>query len=294
LPQPSVPVLQPFDFAVGDADAVNAAAPCKPDITHHHMCLPPPRRSKVRRHRQNRENDLPMKDEALAAGTAEDIAAPFGHETDSEPQTTRGVVRAYDRLAPLYDRVFGQVLEPGRQAMSAAAASLRPGSLLEVGVGTGLTLASYPPETRVVGIDVSPPMLRRAEERAAAMPEREIELAMMDAERMDFRDHSFDCVTVPYVLSVTPDPARLVREIRRVCKPDGIILVVNHFSGNRFWWLMERAVRSVADRVGFRSDFDFDEHILAHDWEVISVSPVNLLRLSKLVVLRNARRNGRC
>ena len=234
-----------------------------------------------------------MEDEGFAAGTAADVPAPFGDHATHHGPTAGTVIRAYERLAPLYDRLFGQVLEPGRQAMAEAAAALRPAALLEVGVGTGLTLAGYPPETRVVGIDVSAPMLERAEERAAAMPAREIRLELMDAERMDFRDDSFDCVTVPYVLSVTPDPARLVREIRRVCKPDGVILGVNHFSGNRFWWLMERAVRSVADRVGFRSDFDFDEHILGHDWDVLSVRPVNLLRLSRLVVLRNAKRRAR-
>jgi len=196
-------------------------------------------------------------------------------------------VRTYDRFAPLYDWVFGRVLEPGRRAMTAAASALHPGSVLEVGVGTGLTLAGYPADSRVVGIDLSTDMLERARTRAAAMPQRQVALQVMNAERMEFADDSFDCVTVPYVLSVTPHPARLVHEIRRVCKSGGAILVVNHFSGSPFWWLMERAVRSVADRVGFRSDFAYEEHILAHDWHVESVRPVNLFRLSKLVVLRN-------
>lgn len=201
--------------------------------------------------------------------------------------TAGGVVSTYDRFAPLYDRIFGRVLEPGRQAMTAAARAHDPASVLEVGVGTGLTLAGYPPEARVVGIDLSPDMLERARRRAASMPQRQVSLHVMNAERMEFADDSFDCVTVPYVLSVTPHPTRLVHEIRRVCKPDGAILVVNHFSGSPFWWLMERAVRSVADRVGFRSDFAYEEHILAHDWHVESVRPVNLFSLSKLVVLRN-------
>lgn len=201
--------------------------------------------------------------------------------------TAQAVVRTYDRFAPSYDWVFGRVLEPGRRAMTAAASALRPSSVLEVGVGTGLTLAGYPPDTRVVGIDLSADMLERARARAASMPRRDVTLQVMNAERMEFADNSFDCVTVPYVLSVTPNPARLVHEIRRVCKPGGAILVVNHFSGSPFWWVMERAVSSVADRVGFRSDFAYEEHILAHDWHVESVRPVNLFRLSKLVVLRN-------
>ena len=200
------------------------------------------------------------------------------------------VVRAYDRLAPLYDFVYGPVLEPGRRAMAAAACELAPAMLLEVGVGTGLTLAHYPARTRVVGVDLSDDMLRIAQSRAVELPGRDISLQRMDAERMAFADASFDCVAVPYVLSVTPDPARLVREIRRVCKPDGSILVVNHFSGSRFWWAMERGVRPVAHRIGFRSDFSYEEHILGHDWTIRSVTPVNLLALSRLVVLGNASR----
>lgn len=231
-----------------------------------------------------------MRNGGMGAGARQSERAVL-HDTSAPAPapSEQGVMRTYDRLAPLYDRVFGRVLEPGRQAMTAAASALQPASLLEVGVGTGLTLASYPPRTRLVGIDLSADMLQRARKRAAAMPERDISLLAMNAERMEFADNSFDCVTVPYVLSVTPHPARLVHEIRRVCKRNGSILVLNHFSGSRFWWLMERAVRSAADRVGFRSDFGFDEHILAHDWQVVSVRSVNLFGLSKLVELRNTK-----
>jgi phosphatidylethanolamine/phosphatidyl-N-methylethanolamine N-methyltransferase len=213
---------------------------------------------------------------------------PAAHESATGP-TAQGVVRTYDRFAPLYDRVFGRVLAPGRTLMAAATTALEPASVLEVGVGTGLTLAGYPPSAKVVGIDLSPDMLERARARAARLPDRDIALYAMNAERMDFPDNSFDCVTLPYVLSVTPHPARLVHEIRRVCKADGSILVLNHFSGSQFWWLMERAVRSVADRVGFRADFGYATHILAHDWYVVSARSVNLFGLSKLVVLRNTK-----
>lgn len=197
------------------------------------------------------------------------------------------VARTYARLAPLYDIVFGQVLEPGRRRMTAVVRELAPTNLLEVGVGTGLALAGYPPACRIVGIDLSPEMLTRARERAARLPLHQISIEELNGERMPFPDASFDCVTVPYVLSVTPRPAELVREIRRVCKPDGSIVVLNHFSGSRAWWLLERAVRSAAEHVGFRSDFRYEEQILAHDWHVVSLEPVNVFRLSRLVVLRN-------
>jgi len=205
------------------------------------------------------------------------------------PGSEAGVARTYDRLAPLYDTLFGQVLEPGRRRMAEVVRTLQPASLLEVGVGTGLALAGYPPQCRIVGIDLSHDMLDRARERAAHLPQHDIGIEHMNAERMRFADGTFDCVTVPYVLSVTPRPAELVREIRRVCKPGGTIVVLNHFSGSKLWWLLERAVRSAAEHVGFRSDFKYDEQILSHDWEVLSVEPVNLFGLSKLVVLNNHR-----
>jgi phosphatidylethanolamine/phosphatidyl-N-methylethanolamine N-methyltransferase len=197
------------------------------------------------------------------------------------------VIRTYRFYAPLYDRLFGAVLGPGRVAMAKKVASLRPLSILEVGIGTGLSLDHYPAAAAVVGIDLSSEMLDVARQRAARLKRTNVDLRHMNAETMSFADSSFDCVTVPYVLSVTPNPEVLVAEIRRVCRKDGTILIVNHFSGSRFWWILERAVRSFADRVGFRSTFTYEEHVLKHDWEVQSVEDVNLLNLSKLVVIRN-------
>jgi phosphatidylethanolamine/phosphatidyl-N-methylethanolamine N-methyltransferase len=110
----------------------------------------------------------------------------------------------------------------------------------------------------------------------------------MDAEAMSFDDASFDVVTIPYVLSVTPNPEKLVAEARRVCRKGGTIFVLNHFSGSRFWWPLERAVRPVADKIGFRSDFSFGDQILRYDWEVRSVKSVNLMGLSRLVEIGNA------
>ncbi len=198
------------------------------------------------------------------------------------------VVRAYRRYAPVYDRLFGGVLNPGRRALSEAVARLQPGSLLEVGVGTGLTLSGYPRTSAVVGVDISTEMLAKARQRAMALAHPDMRLEVMDGETLAFPDRSFDCVTLPYVLSVTPDPQRLVREVRRVCRVGGTILVLNHFSGSRMWWLLERAVRSSASQVGFRSDFGLAAQIASYDWRVEWVRDVNLLGLSKLISIRNA------
>lgn len=198
------------------------------------------------------------------------------------------VIRAYRRYAPIYDGLYGAVLEPGRRALSRAVRQLNPGSILEIGVGTGLTLASYPEKASIVGIDISSDMLERARARLGSLNGRQVRLELMNAEATTFRDGSFDCVTLPYVLSVTPDPRRLIAEARRVCRKGGTIFILNHFSGSRFWWFLERAVQPVANRIGFRSDFRFEEQILKYDWQVKSVQSVNVMGLSRLVELRNA------
>ncbi|HZF22957.1 MAG TPA: class I SAM-dependent methyltransferase [Burkholderiales bacterium] len=197
------------------------------------------------------------------------------------------VIRAYRFYAPFYDYLYGSVLEPGRRAMSEAVDLLRPASLLEIGVGTGLMLARYPAYSKVVGIDISAEMLEIAWQRVRRLTGRDIRLEAMDAEETDFPDGFFDCVTIPYALSVTPDPERLIAEARRVCRKNGTILILNHFSGSRFWWLLEQALQSIASRVGFRFDFSFADQILKYDWEIRSVKEVNFFGLSRLVEIRN-------
>ena len=202
--------------------------------------------------------------------------------------THQDVEHTYGTYARFYDLVFGAVLEGGRRHMCDAVRALAPASLLDGGGGTGLTLAQYPEATAVTGIDLSRGMLRHAQRRAAEMPTRRIALHCMDAEQLAFADAAFDCVTLPYVLSVTPDPARLTAELRRVCRPGGDIFVLNHFSGgNAVWAPLERLVSGLAARIGFRSDFPFDPYMRHADWTVVSVSKVNLLGLTTLVHLKN-------
>lgn len=114
--------------------------------------------------------------------------------------TAVDVVDTYRRYAPLYDWVFGAVLEPGRRALAEAVRHENPGTLLEVGVGTGLLLPQYPAEAKVTGIDLSQAMLDKAQQRAALMPERDIRLLRSNGETLGFAANAFDCVTLPYVL----------------------------------------------------------------------------------------------
>jgi phosphatidylethanolamine/phosphatidyl-N-methylethanolamine N-methyltransferase len=214
---------------------------------------------------------------------------PSRRGTDSGPSVL-DVVKSYHRYAPVYDRVFGAIYEDGRRELARSVSRIVEGhSILEIGVGTGLTLPLYPQHFAITGVDICPDMLGRAQRRVEReLPDREIRLQLMDGEKLDFPDGSFDCVVLAYVLPVTPHPDQLVAEVRRVCRKDGIIYVLNHFNGSRAWWLLELMVRPLAKFVGFRSDFSLDEHVMRHDWKVQAIQVVNLFGLSKLVTIRNA------
>lgn len=198
----------------------------------------------------------------------------------------RQVLLVYHRYAPLYDFLFGRVLHHGRERLAATVSGKGITRILEVGVGTGLTLDRYPAAAEVVGVDLSRDMLLRARTRSSRV-ERPVTLLAADAEQLPFLDGTFDCVTLPYVLSVTPNPARLISEVRRVCVESGLIIVLNHFSGSRFWWLAERLMELAGSQAGFRSRFSYGDHIAPHPWTVQSIEDVNFMGLSKLVVIKN-------
>ncbi len=193
------------------------------------------------------------------------------------------VLDTYRWYAPLYDLVFGAVLDGGRRALARAVAKAAPARLLEIGVGTGLLLARYPVTTRLVGVDLSSEMLQKAQRSLEHDGLRErTSLLLADAEKLPFDDASFDCVTLPYVITVTPDPARLLREAERVCTPDGQILILSHFSGGGWGW-GERLLAPLAARIGFRSTMTMEETLQGSRWRVAETHSVNLLGLSKLV-----------
>jgi phosphatidylethanolamine/phosphatidyl-N-methylethanolamine N-methyltransferase len=208
--------------------------------------------------------------------------------TLAEVSITRAQVESsYRRYAPVYDLLFGASLGPGRVAVTRLVSRLAAQHVLEVGVGTGLTLAHYPVTAQITGVDVSRDMLAAALRRVRPEDTGRIELRTMDAEAMDFADASFDCVTLPYVLSVTPNPDRLLAEVRRVCRPGGHIVIVNHFSGQPPWRSIEALMRPLAAWLGFRTEFSLEQHVLRQPWQVLSVEPVNLLSLSRLIHVCN-------
>lgn len=170
----------------------------------------------------------------------------------------QAVKAAYRRYARIYDVIFGAVLQPGRRAVLEAL-NLKPGDrVLEVGVGTGISLPLYPRNVRITGIDVSLEMLEKARARVERAKLSNVEaLLEMDAEAMAFPDASFDKVVAMYVVSVVPRPEKLLEELHRVCRPDGDIFIVNHFqSENPIVGSLERALAGFSSQIGFNPDLD--------------------------------------
>src|SRR4051795_10065950 len=173
------------------------------------------------------------------------------------------VKAAYRRYASVYDAVFGPVLQSGRKAV-VQALGLRPGDrVLEIGVGTGLSLPLYPRDVRVTGIDVSREMLEKARRRVARRRLGNVDaLLEMDAENMTFPDASFDKVVAMYVMPVVRNPARVLEELHRVCRPDGELFIVNHVkSDNRIIRAFEMGLARFSNQIGFRPDFELREMV---------------------------------
>lgn len=178
------------------------------------------------------------------------------------------VKTAYRRWAPIYDHTFGRVSTEGRKhAAQVINSSLESGRVLEVGVGTGLALGDYGRHLEVIGIDLSPDMLDKARERVATEGLNHVTgLHEMDAGDLTFPDNSFDIVTAMFVMTVVPEPERVMRELARVTKPGGEVLLVNHFSqteGVRGW--VERRMAPFAEIIGWRSVFDQSRVMVCDD-----------------------------
>src|SRR6201984_3773823 len=176
---------------------------------------------------------------------------------ENDPMDLRDTIRTYRLFSGSYDVVFGPIFHPGRKD-AVRIANDRPGQrILEVGVGTGLSLPYFRADSRVTGIDVSAEMLAKAQRRAKRLRLAHVEgLHVMDAENLEFADSAFDTVLALYVASVVPSPARFAAEMHRVCIPGGTIVVVNHFtSENLVLRLIEKRLARIVRHIGFPRDF---------------------------------------
>ena len=171
------------------------------------------------------------------------------------------VERAYDRWAPIYDLVFGAVFERGRQA-SLEAAERVGGRILEVGVGTGISLPDYSKANRVVGVDISEPMLRKARQRVTELGLSNVEgIEVMDAQRLEFEAASFDVVVAQYVVTAVPDPEAALDEFARVLKPGGEIVLLSRVGADQgVRRTLEHLFAPIACRLGWRTEFAWERY----------------------------------
>ena len=205
------------------------------------------------------------------------------------------VREAYRRWAPVYDYTFGKISTAGRRH-AVEIINSGTGKVLEVGVGTGLSLPEYKSHLEITGIDLAPEMLERARERVAAEKLTHVAgLHEMDAGNLQFPDASFDTVVAMYVITVVPEPEKVMRELARVVKPGGEVMLVNHFSqddGVRGW--VERRMAPFADLVGWHSVFDDSRVMVCDDLKLIerrALRPWGLFTMMRFRKEANAGRN---
>jgi phosphatidylethanolamine/phosphatidyl-N-methylethanolamine N-methyltransferase len=193
--------------------------------------------------------------------------------------------RIYNFYSPFYDLFFGWIEEP-RLRKGIQELQIQPGHrVLDIGVGTGISLPIYPKDCQVVGIDASPGMLEKAMRKKTRLKLDHVELQEMDAQNLRFADNSFDRIFSSFVISVVPDPVRMVQEIHRVAKPGARIVIVNHFrSRNRFLGGIEDVVTPMTQRLGWRSDISLQELVGTTGLQVVSEFQVSKRDLWRVVV----------
>lgn len=188
---------------------------------------------------------------------------------------SNAVLRAYRRWAPVYDYSFGAIAAPARRA-AVRHINMGKGRVLEVGVGTGLSLPYYARHLRITGIDLSPEMLDKARERVAARKLTHVEnLYEMDASAMAFGDGAFETVIAMFVMTVVPDPAAVMRELERVCAPGGEVILLNHFSrdhGARGW--AERKLAPYSHELGWHPVFPVSKVMVCRDLQLVENRPM--------------------
>src|SRR5262245_26859870 len=203
--------------------------------------------------------------------------------------TTARVEATYKRLAPIYDLMYGATLQDGRrQAMSRLAPRLGE-RILEIGVGTGFGAMRYPRGCRVTGIDISAAMIARARGRLLRRNARHVTLCRMDAAHLAFPDATFDAVYAAYVVNVVPDALAVAREITRVCRPGGRVVLLNHFvtDEERRGRLVDRVLGAVAARAGAVNwNLRLGTFLGEGGLQVVSIDRVNVTRVSSVVVCR--------
>ena len=202
---------------------------------------------------------------------------------------SESIVSAYQRYAAIYDWVFGAIFHPGRKQAIDLLECQSGDRILEVAVGTGLSLPLYPESCKVVGIDLSEAMLKKAQQKVKSRDLEQVEsLHVMNAETMDFPDDSFDSVAAMYVASVVQDRQKLMSEIFRVCKPGGRIVLLNHFSHpNSYLSAAENILEPLSKYLGFYPNVELQAFCEETGFQPDQEIPVNLFNYWTILFARN-------
>jgi phosphatidylethanolamine/phosphatidyl-N-methylethanolamine N-methyltransferase len=201
------------------------------------------------------------------------------------------ITASYARWAPVYDRTFGAITRAGRRKTADYINSKGGPRVLEVGVGTGLALRHYREGLEVTGIDYSHEMLAKARGKVAELGLSHVhELRQMDARHLDFPDNHFDTVAAMHIVSVVPEPERVVAEMARVCKPGGHIVITNHFASDKgVLAAVERLTAPFASILGWHSDFEIAKILGEPSLSVVEKKSLPPIGMMTFLVLQKER-----
>jgi phosphatidylethanolamine/phosphatidyl-N-methylethanolamine N-methyltransferase len=194
------------------------------------------------------------------------------------------IKRIYAGYSNVYDYIFKWFFSPRHQHVINSLNIGTNARVLDVGVGTGLSLPLYPSHCQVVGIDLSGDMLKKAWKKVRKHGLATVSLMEMDASRLAFEDNTFDYVVAAFVISVVPDPVRVISEMKRVAKPDGRIVIINHFqSHNPMVAKVEEWLAPLCRRLGWHSDVDLEDLVARAHLAVDLKYQLNKIDLWKVV-----------
>lgn len=198
--------------------------------------------------------------------------------------------KLYSDFAPLYDKVFGKIFYSRLQRVIGSLKIPKGAKVLEVGVGTGTSFPAYPRHCEVIGIDLAPDMLARARRKIRENRWSHLQVLEMDALNLEFPADSFDYVMAFHVVTVVPDPIRMVQEAKRVCRPGGHIVIVNHFtSQSLLLGLLTEALDPVTRRLGWRTNLRLKPFIQATELSIETVYKLSKLSLYTVLVGANSK-----
>jgi phosphatidylethanolamine/phosphatidyl-N-methylethanolamine N-methyltransferase len=192
----------------------------------------------------------------------------------------------YEHIAPIYDILFAKAFSHGRSEALSKIRETSSAMVLEIGIGTGLSLLGYEEKTHLAGIDISNAMLKRARRRSRTSGPLNTLFCQMDANQLAFADDSFDSIVILHTLAVVDSPQRLLDEAMRVCKPNGCIIIVNHFTGSRLWRPLELVVAPMLRALRLKPLINVEHMLTNFNLHIESVKDIKPAGLFKMIVVR--------